>query len=328
MDNVGNQAETISVQDVDYITKELKDVFEYELKIHFISDQGQLFQTVVAREFENEDMMNLEIERYGEIVGRTVLFNDITPKPLVKVDALTRSIVLEKIEGSTLDELGISQELKDFILGRIYGILHGNEILSVSEENVLEFFKFLLTHLRFTDEEKNRLVPLLQTHFTKFSECFGGFTPQTIIVSDHISFRLNETIQLVDKEMIAQGHMVLSTIKSEIPDELTDERMRDIAYYFHDRTYLEFMETGNINKTIGQMKEFFEGYLLAANIHQMPPLNEVYPSGITLDIQLLFVAWLREVEKIQKGENILNEDKDLLRYSYFLLTQNPLKSLF
>ncbi len=327
MDNLGNQAETITVHNVDYVVKELKNVFEYDLKIHFISDQGQLFQTVIVREFESEELMNLEIDRYGVIIERTVLFNDITPKPLVKVDPLTRSIVLEKIEGSTLDELGISQELKDFILGRIYGILHGNEIIQVSEENVWEFFKFLLTHLRFTDEEKTRLVPLLQKQFTKFSECFGGFNPQTAIIPNQISFRLNETIQHVDKEMIAQGHMVLSAIKSEIPDELTDERMRDIAYYFHERTYQEFIETGGINTTVGQMNEFFEGYSVAANIHKMPSLNEVYPSGITLDIQLLFVAWLNEVEKIQKGEITSTNDKDLLRYSYFLLTQDPLKSL-
>ena len=113
-----------------------------------------------------------------------------------------------------------------------------------------------------------------------------------------------------------------------LPLGYTDERMRDIAYYFHDRVYLEFIETGGINRTIGQMREFFEGYLIAANIHQMPSIKEVYPSGITLDVQLLFVAWLREVEKIQEGGTSLVDEKDLLRYSYFLLTQDPLKSLF
>ena len=70
-----------------------------------------------------------------------MLFNDITPMPLVRVDPLTRSIVLEKIEGSTLNGLDLSQDIKDFILGRIFGILHGNEIIPVSQENVLEFFK-------------------------------------------------------------------------------------------------------------------------------------------------------------------------------------------
>ncbi|MFV2015428.1 MAG: hypothetical protein ACC656_08385, partial [Candidatus Heimdallarchaeota archaeon] len=110
--------------------------------------------------------------------------------------------------------------------------------------------------------------------------------------------------------------------------ELTDDRMRDIAYYFSDRIYNEFTSSGNVSNTVENIKEFFEGYKTVATKLNLPPSNEMYPLGNTLNIQLVFTAWLNEVEKIQQGIERSIDDKDLLRYSYFLLTQNLFDDLF
>ncbi|MFV2014492.1 MAG: hypothetical protein ACC656_03625, partial [Candidatus Heimdallarchaeota archaeon] len=157
MDNLGNPAETIAVNDVKYTSKEEKGYYEYELFIHYVSDQGQLHQDVTIREYHNTEDFNLEMDRYGEIVERGLLFQDLAMSPLVNVDAENNAIALERVVGSSVDDLGFSQNLKDYLLGRIYGILHGSETERVSETTAREFFDFLLKYLPFTPTEKEKL---------------------------------------------------------------------------------------------------------------------------------------------------------------------------
>jgi hypothetical protein len=328
MDNLGNVAEAIVVNDIKYDTTQGKGYLEYNLLIHFVSDQGQLHQPVVLRQYENVDEFNLEIHRYGEIVERSLLFQDLNMSPLVKVDSEKNVVILEKINGVTIDELDFPKNLKDYILGRIYGILHGSETERVSESTAREFFNFLLTHIPFTESEKTKLLELLEKHLSYFSQCFGGFTPQTKISRENIVYQLNQAILQVDKSMVDTGGIIQASLNYEKPDDLTDDRMRDIAYHFYERMYDEFTVSGDIDITKLQIQEFFEGYKSVTSNLNLPPFREMYPAGNTLNIQIVFSTWLREVEKIQMGQQRSIGDKDLLRYSYFLLTQNVFDDLF
>lgn len=170
IDNLGNPAETIAVNDVEYTSKEEKGYREFELQIHYVSDQGQLHQGVTVRQYHSIEDFNLEMERYGEIVERSLLFQDLAMSPLVNVDAENNAITHEKVGGSSIDDLGFPQNLKDYLLGRVYGILHGSEIDRVSETTAREFFNFLLKYLPFTTAEKEKMGSLLEIHINYFSE--------------------------------------------------------------------------------------------------------------------------------------------------------------
>lgn len=328
MDNLGNPAETIAVNDIEYIAQEEKDYWQYELQIHYVSDQGQLHQGVTVRQYQNVDDFNSELDRYGEIVERSLLFQDLVMSPLVNVDAENNAISLEKVGGSKIEDLSFSQNLKDYLLGRVYGILHGSQTDRVSETTAREFFNFLLKYLPFTPGEKERLGTFLEKHIEYFSQCFGGFTPQIRILSDNIVYRMSDAIQHMDKALINSGGIIQISVNYQQPDELTDDRMRDIAYHFSDRVFNEFTSSGKVSNVLENIREFFEGYKSVTTILNLPPFNEMYPLGNTLNIQLVFAAWLNEVEKIQQGIDMSVDDKDLLRYSYFLLTQNPFEGLF
>lgn len=328
MDNLGNPAETIAVNDVDFTSKDKKGYREFELQIHYVSDQGQLHQGVTVRQYHSIEDFNLEMDRYGEIVERSLLFQDLAMSPLVNVDAENNAITHEKVGGSRIEDLGFSQNLKDYLLGRVYGILHGSEIERVSENTAREFFNFLLKYLPFTTPEKEKMESLLEKHIHYFSECYGGFTPQTRVLSDNIVYKMSDAIQHMDKAMIDTGGIVQVSVNYQQPDELTDDRMRDIAYHFSDRVYNEFTSSGSVSNTLENIKEFFAGYKSIALILNLPPFNEMYPLGNTLNIQLVFAAWLNEVENIQQGVEMSVDDKDLLRYSYFLLTSELFTDLF
>ncbi|MCE7734154.1 MAG: hypothetical protein GPJ54_04690 [Candidatus Heimdallarchaeota archaeon] len=328
MDNLGNPAITIAVNDVKYTSKEEKEYKQFELQIHYVSDQGQLHQGVTVRQYHKSEDFNLEMDRYGEIVERSLLFQDLAMSPLVNVDAENNAIIHEKVGGSTIGDLGFSQNLKDYLLGRVYGILHGSETDRVSETTAREFFVFLLKYLPFTSVEKEKLIALLEKHFGYFSQCYGGFKPQIQVLSDNIVFQMSDGISHMDKSMIDSGGIIQVSVNYQRPDELTDDRMRDIAYHFSDRVYNEFTNSGTVSSAAENIREFFEGYKSVASILNLPPFSEMYPSGNTLNIQLVFTIWLKEIEKIQQGVEMSMDNKDLLRYSYFLLTQNLFDDLF
>ncbi|OLS29344.1 MAG: hypothetical protein HeimC2_00690 [Candidatus Heimdallarchaeota archaeon LC_2] len=328
-DRFGNQARFTSVHTIDYTKKVLEDIVEYDINIHILSDQGDLFQSVIVREYANKEIMMAELDRYTEIVGRCMLFRDLDPNPLVKVDKERGILILEKVDGFNLNRLNFSQDLKNFILGRIYGILHGDEIQKLDDQSMRDFMEFLLGHLPFTDEEKKSINIILDYHLTKFKQNFGGFISLLPIKPKDLIFQISQTDQQLDRKSILLGDVLHASVKCQVPDELTTDRMQDIANYFHKKSYYEFIQTGGQNSTISEMKDFLDGYRTALKVHKLPPLSDLYLSGITLDIQLIFVAWMKEGTKIQVGEIDPDKDpRDLLRYTYYLLKENPFDQLF
>ncbi|MFV2016410.1 MAG: hypothetical protein ACC656_13345, partial [Candidatus Heimdallarchaeota archaeon] len=100
------------------------------------------------------------------------------------------------------------------------------------------------------------------------------------------------------------------------------------AFYFHKKAFNEFIRMGNLDKTVMEMIDFLQGYSEALRVLKLPPLKEMYILGNTLNIQLLFVSWLFESEKIQIGIFEPHDDRDLLRYTYYLLNEKPFDQLF
>lgn len=328
-DRFGNQARFTSVHTIDYAKRILEDIVEYDINIHILSDQGDLYQSVIVREYANKDIMRDELDRYSEIVNRCILFRDIDPNPLVKVDHDRGILVLEKVDGFNLNRLIFSQDLKNFILGRIYGVLHGNEVKKLDDGPIRNFLKFLLEHLPFTDEEKKSISNILDNHLLKYKQNFGGFISLLPIKPKDIIFQITQTDETLNRNAILKGNVLHASVKCDIPDELSTDRMRDIAFYFHKKSYYEFIHSGHQNNTMKEMKDFLDGYRAALEILNLPPIREMYLSGITLYIQLIFTAWMKEGTKIQIGEIDTDTDpRDLLRYTYYILNENPFDQLF
>jgi hypothetical protein len=327
-DKFGNMARYVSVHTIDFTKKAYEDLIEYDLDIHIFSDQGELYQSVIIREYADANKLEIELARYRELVSRCLLFPDIDPNPLVKVDKDRNLIILERVEGFHLKRLIFSPQLKNYIFGRIYGVLHGTTVERLDDTKIRKFMQFLLQHLPFTDEEKRSISTLLENHLLRFTQNFGGFDSKILLRRKNIRFQVDTSIKSIDKEMVKTGDVIHASLLCEPPDELTKDRMRDMAFYFHKKAFNEFVMFGNLESTVSEMKDFFEGYSSALEVLNLSSLREMYISGITLNVELVFVAWLFESERIQIGEFDPHGDRDVLRYTYFLLTEKPFENIF
>lgn len=328
VDKFGNEARYVSVHTIDYNKKILDNIIEYDLTIHILSDQGDLFQSVIIREYADDEVLEAELNRYREIVGRCLLFPDIDPNPLVKVDKERKLMILEKTSGFELKRTGFSQELKNFIYGRIYAVLHGDKVERLDDVKIREFMRFFLHHMPFTDEEKASISTILEGHLMRFTQNFGGFDSQIFLKPKNMLFQIDSTIKSFDRRVILEGESLHASLFCEPPDDLTTDRMRDVAFYFHKKSFNEFLRYGNLDRTVLEMIDFLQGYSEALKVLNLPPLKEMYILGNTLNIQLLFVSWLFESEKIQIGTFDPHNDRDLLRYTYYLLNEKPFDHLF
>lgn len=328
VDKFGNQARYVSVHTIDYNKKSIDKINEYTLNIHIFSDQGELYQTVIIREYEDDALLESELARYRELVGRCLLFPDIDPNPLVKVDKDRNLMILEKVDGFELKRAGFSQELKNFIFGRIYGVLHGTKVERLEDTKIREYMEFFLHYMPFTDEEKESIGTILEGHLLRFTQNFGGFDSQIFLRPKNILFQIDSTTESFDRQVILGGENLHASLLCDPPDNLTKDRMRDVAFYFHKKSFNEFIRFGNLDGTVIEVKDFLQGYSEGLKTQNLPPLKEMYILGNTLNIQLLFVSWLFETEKIQIGTFDPHDDRDLLRYTYYMLNEKPFDQLF
>ncbi|MFV2014494.1 MAG: hypothetical protein ACC656_03635 [Candidatus Heimdallarchaeota archaeon] len=104
--------------------------------------------------------------------------------------------------------------------------------------------------------------------------------------------------------------------------------MSDAGYIFYDKAFQEFKKTGRVDDTLLELSHFFAGYSDALISMDLPSLAQIYPIDNTINLQILFVSWLREVEKLQIGELEPHSDRDLLQFSYYLLNDNPFVNIF
>ncbi|MFV2016409.1 MAG: hypothetical protein ACC656_13340, partial [Candidatus Heimdallarchaeota archaeon] len=207
-DDQGNEARYISVQNIEYSKKTFGKIAEYELDIHYLSDQGDLYQTIWIREFADSELMKQELDGYYVVVDVCIEYPDINLYPLLKMDQERNLLIYETPRGFSLDRLGISNELKYFILGRVYGVLHGKTMEQLNHETLKEFLTFLVNHLPFTDEERKSVQNLLERDLIKHKQNFGGLEPKLLIRPVGIVFQMQDSKKNMSKETISTNELI------------------------------------------------------------------------------------------------------------------------
>ena len=113
-------------------------------------------------------------------------------------------------------------------------------------------------------------------------------------------------------------------------ENLSKDRMADIGAFFNEQSYEEYKHTGKVERTKEAVREFMEGYTDILRILQVPNFGNIYPNGFPLDLQFMISGWLNEIDKVQTIEvNPDNfQDRQILMYSYYLLSDEPYKEIF
>lgn len=320
-DEKGNSARFVSVQDVNFDQVLMGDVNNIKLKVKLLSDQGGWTHDLIIREFKDEDILTDEINRYNELERRVLIFDNIFPSPLIHIDKERKQLIYEYKTGEKFRELQLDDELKDYQIGRIFAMIQGEFSNPLDGEKMRALFTYMINSLPFQPEEKENIAMLLEPHYYILPNSLGGYQPCTLFDPANIEFT-----KLVDeditKQLMKENKALFLTIPLQQPEDMIVDRMADVASFYIRRVFTEFIETGSVENVKNLILSFFEGYNSVSKEIGTPNLEELYPHGITLDIQLLLVFWILKYTEISKKiDNAWN--KDSLRFTYFLLLKKP-----
>ncbi|MHA2171798.1 MAG: hypothetical protein ACXAB7_18135 [Candidatus Kariarchaeaceae archaeon] len=328
-ERTGKSPRFITVKDIQY-SQHMKDhAVDFEVNINYISDQGSWNELIVIRDFKNITPFEDEISRYSRLEKRCTQFANVKILPMISVDRENYRIVYEKQKGYSIYQLGLSQKLVDYTLGRISAIFHGKELINLKQSSSKELLNFLVEHLPFTDEEKGSILTLGSSHLDVFESSQGGYQPCSVLDPNNLFFTPTQEMDAISMDALANKGAIIAVIPIEAPEDIVMDRMTDVATIYSNRAYGEFLSTGSLEETIQSMRNYFQGYDESAKILGIPTFRELYPNGFTLDIHMLISHFLVEIHKLHgaPGGKTGFEDKDPIRYAYYLLVKKPLHSL-
>ncbi|MHA2092256.1 MAG: hypothetical protein ACW98K_15510 [Candidatus Kariarchaeaceae archaeon] len=311
VDEHGNVVRYISVQDIHFDKKvDTDQSIEYRMNIDFLSDQGHWNQPVVVKEFSSTELLEEEILRYNQLKKRCSLFDDIDPYPIISLDRENLQIVYEELEGNTLDELNLSKDEYDIVMGRLAAILQGGTRVSLGDTSLRAFLDYIVQHMPFDEESREELALLLEPHYYIIPPCHGGYEPCILFLPEMMKF-------------VKTGDSIKTHIPMITSDGSPTDRMSDIANIYTLDGVTEFSSSGHLNRTVQRVKNFFAGYNIVAQKLDAPNLEELYPNGITLDLQMLVSYALIEMQLMQHEQLSTFSNPDALKYIYFLLQNKP-----
>lgn len=316
-------ARYVSVQNVRYSSSGLGDLVEIQLEISYLSDQGEHIPSVLLKQFRTLELLDNEVERYSNIDAKCVRFPDIDVNPMISINRDLRYVVYEDPSGLTIDKISLPGDLANYMLGRVLGVIQGFDLKEVAESTIREFMIFMLMHMPFTSEEKVSIGDMMEPIFAQYSANTGRYRPVTSFSLENIL--ITPRTSTISFDNIKDGSAFSIRIVMKDPENITRDRMADIAYLFKDMAMEEFLRTSTFDNTKIAVTQFMKGYSEVLDVLRIPPFEYMYPNGFPLDLQFIAVAWMDELQKVRtepiNPDNF--EDREVLIYTYFLLTAKP-----
>lgn len=311
-DEAGNTASVISLNDVEIISYHPTDEFTIiEANLLMRTDIGDFEALLVIKKFTTFKLFQDELVRHSDLEARCLRFPDIEPFSVMKIDKDELRIIYDMANGKTADQLEIDPDILDTTWGRILAVLQGQSSISLEHTSIRELLTYIIDYLPFSEDEKMKFSMLLEPHFPIIDRTVGGYFPATLFDPTRVRFRL-----VRDK-----GGKIVIKIEVQIhdPGSQAVDRMADVASIFAERAYTEFIETGAVEATKISLKNLFRGYNNVSVQFGDVKLEQMYPNGITLDLQMLISFFLMRLNASEKPFS----EPDEVRYIYFLLIKKP-----
>ncbi len=326
-DSNGVPARYISVKNIDFNFSDTIDGVEAIVEIDYLSDQGDSRVSILFKQFKNQELLQDELSRYADLEAKCMRFIDIDVLPLIKIDKKNNYVIYELINGYTVKQLSLSNEILYFLLGKIYGVIHGSTCTELPESKIREYFVFLLTNLPFTDEEKDSIITLLdKEYFSYYSSNFAACNISSSINENNIL--IVPKVKNITIEGIKKGDALSVYIIPNPSENLIQDRLIDIAILFNDMVFDEFYYSGKVELTKREIRQFLRGYASIMKLYNIPSFVEMYPNGFPLNLHFMAVAWLNEASKAKYLAYSDVENKETLMYTYYMLTQDPFEEFY
>ena len=321
-------ARFINIDNLEFELNIIRNIAEISVTINLSTDQGRLDQQLIIKQFKTYELLTNELDRYKSLEQNVMKYPDISTLPLIHVDSENNYLVYEVYQGFTIDQLEIPTDGKNYMLGKIIAVIQSDSVTKLDENIIREYLIFLLMHLPFTDEERESIAMLLEEQFIKTSDNMGAY--KEIVNPSITNLRFHPTGEKVNLSTIKLGKAISITIGPQETENLMNDRMFDVASVFSKQAYQEFFATGDVAQTKLELASFVQGYDDIYSSLNIRKIRHLYPDGLTLDLHFLTHAWLNEVEKGQPThvdpDNF--EERDVLIYTLYLLTENPFRNVF
>lgn len=324
----GIQARFFNVDNFDYISDKIGNIYFHEISINFGTDQGTINQNIIIKQFTFLEDLEREVDMCSHVETTLLEYRDLNLFPKIYTDKSKLYIVYNTVPGYHVDQLLLPEEGLNFLMGRVHAAIHGNSILKTDENVVREYILFLLIHMPLTDEEREAFSYLLEEQFEKISVSKGSFEASFAPgISNLVFHPTGEPANILN---IKKGSAFSVYIGPRISENLMRDRMFDIAGHFAEKAFEEYKKTDDVYKTKLEMSTYVQGYLDCYYKLRNPEFKELYANGIPLDLYIMTHLWLTEAEKVRSPyiEPDLQDDREILFFSYYLMTEQPFQYIF
>ena len=322
----GQQIRYISVQDVDYKGKTINDVIHIDLVAKLLTDQGHWDQPMIIRVHRTPSRFNSEMRLYDVLCDRAAKFDDIHETRKIFSDSSRLFAVYESVASDSI--LNLDPLLIDFSLGRIAAVMHGYDVNNFKTETLVQSLFYILEYMPFDKDLSESVKNLLNRRLQQVPYTLGGYIPCTAFTPSllKIKFRIEDR-KAIDLFSVASGKAFDTYIPMGVVDEDFHDRFEDVANFFAEDAFLEFLQSNGISETKERIERFLTGYSMISKETFGIDLKSLYPEGYILDLQLLLSVWINEVNSFDATNPDLQRMTRLGEFSIFLLSSGILDSL-
>ncbi|MHA2502542.1 MAG: hypothetical protein ACXAE3_06725 [Candidatus Kariarchaeaceae archaeon] len=321
VDSEGHPFRYMSVHDLSVDYDFQGEVHQITASIHYLTEGEDFTEDVIIRYFDSIYNYTLELSQYDRLLARTNFFGNIEPVDRIYMNEEDGLIVYKAPQGVHIMELGLSDEMVAFQCGVIMGILHGGDTSILDLERYKDLSAYLIYHMPFTDETKERLIDGLAEEFSLITHSYAGYEPVSHIDLDHIRFAPLE--DNMTKAKILNGDAFYIEVMPILVTHPQMDRMEDFANLFAERGFIEYQKTGKVYDTVTMLIACMEGYEGYFEQYSSSPMDRIYPEGLSLDLHMTLAIWMIALKFMEAAETI--NLTILSEYSEFVLKKTPFK---
>ncbi|MHA1684876.1 MAG: hypothetical protein ACTSYD_00560 [Candidatus Heimdallarchaeaceae archaeon] len=207
---------------------------------------------------------------------------------------------------------------KSFWAGYVLAIIHGINPRPVIYEVYEELFRRLVLAVFGGSAEEEIIMSESNMFFTMIKESSGGCDAFGDYHQSNLMLRTTPQGEILKIALIDPTFWMPGSF----------DRFEDMGTFFGRQAFVEFREKKNIINTIGDIKQFLQGYNVYLREVDIPVLTELYPKGFPLDFFLGIWSMMDYIDKttIQHIPSD-NVNMQLLKeFAVYVLTKKPIYS--
>jgi len=274
---------------------------------------------------KNAEIYQNERSLYEELKKRVGEIENLNIEEMILYDDSSSRIVYKGTVGTHLNEL--DPLYSNFLLGTISSMIHGDTVSDLDFKPLRETFNILLNNLPFEKEDCDELKSVIDKRFDGMKRTFSGYLPLTQIQKENIVVELEKSIEEIDLYSLSKLIGLKVIIPMRVPRFEVKDRLNDLGVHFSEEAFNHYIETKDLEEIKGNLESFISGYSSSLYERTGVRIKNLYPDGLTLDLQLILNLWITEATKLDINNVDKERMKDIVDFTKLVLNPQFTKEL-